>query len=71
MPKLPVISGKDLIKVLETRGYMTVRQKGSHVRLRHDDSKTYKPLTIPLHPEIKPGLLSRILKDANLDPKYL
>jgi predicted RNA binding protein YcfA (HicA-like mRNA interferase family) len=34
-PKLPVISGADLIHALAKFRYVTVRQKGSHVRLRH------------------------------------
>ena len=34
-PKLPIISGEDLIRVLGKFGYARVRQKGSHVRLRH------------------------------------
>jgi predicted RNA binding protein YcfA (HicA-like mRNA interferase family) len=65
MPKLPVLTGKEVIKKLERAGYTIVRQKGSHVRLRHANS-TCKPITVPLHKEIKPGLLHRILKDANL-----
>ena len=28
MPKLPVLSGKELIKTLEKGGFMVVRQKG-------------------------------------------
>ena len=32
-PKLPVVSGEDLICALEKLGYVRVRQKGSHVRL--------------------------------------
>lgn len=65
MPKLPVISGKDLIKKLEKLGYRAVRQKGSHIRLLHDNS-CYKPLTVPMHKFIKPGLLHKIIRDANL-----
>jgi predicted RNA binding protein YcfA (HicA-like mRNA interferase family) len=34
-PKLPVLSGADLIRALGKFGYVAVRQKGSHVRLRH------------------------------------
>ena len=34
MPKLPVISGDELIKLLTKLGYEIVKQKGSHVRLR-------------------------------------
>jgi predicted RNA binding protein YcfA (HicA-like mRNA interferase family) len=34
-PKLPVVSGDKLIRALGKFGYVVVRQKGSHVRLRH------------------------------------
>ena len=66
MPKLPVISGSDVIKKLEKLGYTVTRQKGSHVRLHHTDESNKKPLTIPLHSELKPGLLNQILKDADI-----
>ena len=65
MPKMPVISGKALIKKLEIHGYSAIRQKGSHVRLRHQNPNL-KPITVPLHNEIKTGLLKQILKDAGL-----
>jgi transcriptional regulator with XRE-family HTH domain len=32
---LPVVSGAQLIRALERLGWETVRQRGSHVRLRH------------------------------------
>ncbi|PIR93392.1 hypothetical protein COT99_01010 [Candidatus Falkowbacteria bacterium CG10_big_fil_rev_8_21_14_0_10_43_10] len=65
MPKLPVISGKDAIKKLEKVGYCIIRQKGSHVRLGCND-KMRKLITIPMHNELKVGLLHEIIKDANL-----
>jgi len=70
MPKLPVLSGRQLIKKLERLGYRTTRQRGSHVRLRHTDALR-KPLTVPLHREIKPGLLHQILKDAGISTEEL
>lgn len=66
MPKLPVISGADAIKKLEKLGYAVTRQKGSHVRLHHSTDSNKKPLTVPLHTELKPGLLNQILKDADV-----
>ncbi|MCP4402143.1 MAG: addiction module toxin, HicA family [bacterium] len=39
MPKLPRISGKDAIGVLETLGFRIVRQKGSHVVLRKGEQR--------------------------------
>ncbi len=65
-PKLPVVSGKQAIKVMEKIGYQVVRQKGSHIRLRNYQDQNCKPITIPNHKELKPGLLQAILRDANL-----
>ena len=47
-PKLPVISGADLIRALGKFGYEAVRQKGSHVRLRHPSDPRRLPVTVPL-----------------------
>jgi len=67
MPKLPILSGQEVIKRLEKHGYAIVRQKGSHVRLKHYSATiAFKAITVPLHPTIKPGLLHQIIKDANL-----
>ncbi len=51
-PKLPVVSGADLIRALGKFGYVAVRQKGSHVRLRHASDPRRLPVTVPLHAEI-------------------
>jgi predicted RNA binding protein YcfA (HicA-like mRNA interferase family) len=71
MPKLPILSGKQLIKALLKHGYSITRQKGSHVRLYPQNNNLQRPITIPLHKIIKPGLLHQILKDANLTPDEL
>ena len=44
-PKLPVVSGADLIRALGKFGYVSVRQKGSHVRLRHPSDARRLPVT--------------------------
>jgi len=66
MKKLPIISGKEAIKIFEKFGYRVIRQRGSHVRLVHKSDKTKKPLTIPLHPVIGRGLLRKLMRDANI-----
>jgi predicted RNA binding protein YcfA (HicA-like mRNA interferase family) len=63
-PKLPVVSGADLIRALGKFGYVAVRQKGSHVRLRHSTDPQRLPVTVPLHTEVAFGTLRRILRDA-------
>jgi predicted RNA binding protein YcfA (HicA-like mRNA interferase family) len=67
--RLPVVSGEQLISVLERLGWIAVRQRGSHVRLRHPDRP--QPLVVPLHRELKRGTLSGVLRDAGVDADEL
>ena len=64
--ELPVISGKKAIKAFSKIGYVQTRQRGSHVRLRHLTDSARRPLTVPLHKELKRGLLDALIRDANL-----
>jgi len=61
--KLPILSGKDVVKALSKLGYTINDQKGSHIHLRHP---ARRPLTVPNHPEIARGTLRIIIKDADL-----
>jgi len=49
MAKLPVLSGKELIRALERDGFQIVRQKGSHVSLRKNEFRT----VVPLHSDLQ------------------
>ena len=69
-PKLPVVSGRQCVKILEQIGYVKVRQRGSHIRLK-DRSGNLPSITVPDHKELRPGLLKKILKDANLSVEEL
>jgi len=66
MAKLPVVSGREAVKVFEKIGYRVVRRKGSHIRLRDNKNERHEPLTIPDHKELKPGLLRSLIRDADL-----
>ncbi|NCJ06327.1 addiction module toxin, HicA family [Synechococcales cyanobacterium C] len=70
MAKLPSVTAKELISALESIGFQTVRQKGSHVRMHHTDGRT---VTIPVHTRqvIGKGLLLKILRDAELTKEEL
>ena len=70
-PKLPVISGEDLIRVLRKFGYGIARQKGSHVRLRNESEPRRLPVTVPLHKELAPGTLKNVLSDARISVEEL
>ena len=65
MPKLPAVTANEVIKALEKIGFQVVRQKGSHVRMKHEDNRV---VTVPVHKgkTIGKGLLRKILRDAEL-----
>ena len=67
-PKLPVVSGEELIRALEKFGYIRTRQKGSHVRLRQATDTQRIPVTVPLHDEVAFGTLKRILRTQESHP---
>ena len=63
MTRLPQLSGKQVVRLLEKIDYVAVRQRGSHVRLLHDQRD---PISVPMHTVIGKGLLRKILRDANV-----
>ncbi|RJP24382.1 MAG: addiction module toxin, HicA family [Candidatus Omnitrophota bacterium] len=62
MPKLPSISGKELIKLLTTIGFQSLRTRGSHVRLFAADGRK---TSVPIHTgkTIPKGLLRKIIRE--------
>jgi len=65
MPKLPIVSGKDLVKAFAKLGYEADHQTGSHIILRHRDPP-HRRLTIPNHKEVSKGTLRAIIRQAGL-----
>lgn len=62
MPKLPVLSGQDVIRALQQLGFEQVRQRGSHVVMRRGSAGC----VVPLHAELKRGTLGGIIRQAGL-----
>ncbi len=58
-----MLSGRAIVKALAKVGYVEVRQRGSHIRL-WSPGKT--SITVPNHKTVGPGLLKKILRDAEL-----
>jgi predicted RNA binding protein YcfA (HicA-like mRNA interferase family) len=64
MPKLPLLSGQEVVRALERLGFELMRQKGSHVVLR----KSSAICVVPLHKEVKTGTLAGLLRQAQVSP---
>jgi len=70
MPKLPRITARDIIAVLEKAGFTLARQSGSH---RIYKNAAGKRATVPHHASkaLHPKVLKSILRDANLSVEDL
>lgn len=62
MPKLPHLSGSEIIRALERLGFVQVRQKGSHVVMKRGATGC----VVPLHREVKIGTLAGLLRQAGV-----
>lgn len=62
MPRLPILSGAEIVRMLESLGFEQLRQKGSHVVLRRGETGC----VVPLHKEVKTGTLAGLLRQAGV-----
>jgi predicted RNA binding protein YcfA (HicA-like mRNA interferase family) len=62
MPKLPVLSGAEVVRALERLGFEQVRQRGSQVVLKRGSAGC----VVPLHKEVRKGTLVTIIRQAGL-----
>lgn len=67
---LPSLSARQIIRILEHRGFVLARQSGSHAIFRHPDGRG---TTVPVHGkrDIGKGLLRQIMRDAGLTAEDL
>ena len=54
--RLPVVSGGQLVRLLERLGYEFIGQRGSHIRMRKDTTLGEHSITIPAHQEGVTGI---------------
>jgi predicted RNA binding protein YcfA (HicA-like mRNA interferase family) len=63
--RVPPLRPREVIAILESLGFVEVRQRGSHKQFRHADGRG---TTVPDHRgrDISPGLIRQIAKDIGL-----
>ena len=66
MPKLPQVSGNEIVKLLQHLGYEVVRQRGSHIRLRKITPLGEHNITVSAHKVVAKGTLNDILTKVSL-----
>jgi predicted RNA binding protein YcfA (HicA-like mRNA interferase family) len=64
MPQLPVMSGREVVRVLEGFGWQVARQRGSHIiMVKAGENVT---LSVPDHKEVAKGTLRSLIRSAGL-----
>ena len=66
MPRLRVLSGKEVCKIMSKHGFVLVRQKGSHAIMQKKEGDTTTTVPVPDHDELRIGTLSGIIKQSGL-----
>jgi predicted RNA binding protein YcfA (HicA-like mRNA interferase family) len=68
--KLPAVTGAELVRALERGGFERLRQRGSHIVMRHPDGRA---TVVPVHAgeTVGKGLLRKILRDTELTAEEL
>lgn len=65
MPKLPILSGREIVKAFKRLGWEVARQRGSHIILvkeRHTAT-----LSVPDHNEVARGTLRSLIACAEIE----
>lgn len=62
--KLPLLSGRQVVKALERLGFVETHRKGSHVKMKHADGRM---IVFPFHDEVDRFTLKGALRDAEVD----
>lgn len=61
---LPVLSGKEIVTIFESRGWEVSRQRGSHIIMTKPGEIV--TLSVPNHREVARGTLRSLIRSANL-----
>jgi len=64
MPKQKILSGKDVVSIFGSLGFVVVSQKGSHVKLERTIVDGKEMLIVPNHKELDRGTLRAIYTQA-------
>lgn len=69
MTNLPVLKPKKLLSILQKAGWEIIRQRGSHIQLKHLNKPSFR-VTIPYHNEdLAPGTINSIIKQMGISKK--
>ncbi len=66
MPKLRVLSAREVCRILQEHGFVKSRQSGSHIVMRKQATDGGRTVIVPNHGEIQRGTLKSIIEQSGL-----
>jgi len=66
VPRLRVLSGRQVCKIMAEHGFEQVRQKGSHLIMQKRIGNTTVTVPVPDHDELRMGTLLGIIRQSGL-----
>ena len=66
MSEMRRVSGAEAIRALEKLGFISVRQRGSHVVMKKTTTASDVGCVVPLHKELAIGTLMGIIRQAKI-----
>jgi len=66
LPKLRVLSGREVCALLASHGFVEVRRRGSHIVMQRRDAAGTTTVPVPDHDELRIGTLLSILRQCGV-----
>ncbi|MEW6087068.1 MAG: type II toxin-antitoxin system HicA family toxin [bacterium] len=66
MPKLRILSGREVCAILAQHGFQKVRTRGSHIVMQKKIPQSTITVPVPDHKEIRIGTLQSIIRQSGI-----
>ena len=66
LPRLPTLSGREAMAILEKNGFTRVRQRGSHIVMQKAVENSTITVPVPDHKELRIGTLRSVIRQSQL-----
>ena len=66
LARLRVLSGREVCRILASRGFREMRRRGSHVVMQKADAEGTVTVPVPDHGELRTGTLMSIIRQSGV-----
>ena len=66
LAKLRILSGEEVCAILESHGFVKVRQRGSHIVMQLTSDGSTRTIPVPNHAELRTGTLRSIIRQSGV-----